>query len=413
MVLAQLRLALLFVATAVAARTAQAIPAFARAHDYSCNVCHAPIPKLTEFGEDFAGNAFAPSDAPLPPRYFKDVGDDRLALLRHFPIAVRADFYLDAALPHDDADQAEVDLKTPFGLKLLSGGRLAKDLGYYFYFYMNEHGEVAGIEDAYLHFNDVGGTPLDVMVGQFQISDPMLKRELRLTFQDYLLYKFRPGNSVMRLTYDRGVMLSAGWGFGLDVVAMVVNGNGIGEGDLRQGLDSDRHKHGALRLSQSLGPVRVGVFGLYGREQQESGARRNNYTAVVGPDATVAVGPVELNLQYLWRRDTNPVFAARDQWQAVACHGLLAEVVWRVLGDPGQLYAVFLFNYVDSDELIVDSGDVDRRLVAAGNQEAYTLNLNYLLHTNVRLLAEYTFGWMVNGRELKEHRATVGAIAAF
>ena len=34
------------------------IPAFARKYKFSCSVCHAPIPRLTEFGDVFAGNGF-------------------------------------------------------------------------------------------------------------------------------------------------------------------------------------------------------------------------------------------------------------------------------------------------------------------------------------------------------------------
>ena len=34
------------------------IPAFARKYGVSCNLCHMPFPKLTEFGENFAGNGF-------------------------------------------------------------------------------------------------------------------------------------------------------------------------------------------------------------------------------------------------------------------------------------------------------------------------------------------------------------------
>jgi hypothetical protein len=401
------------VASLLVGRSALAIPAFARAHDYSCNVCHAPVPKLTEFGEEFAGNAFAPSDAPLPPRYFKDVGDDRLSLPRVFPLAVRGDLFLD--LRANDAAKGDgfADLKTPFGLKLLSGGRIAKDIGYYFYFFMSERGEVAGIEDAYLHFNNLFGTPIDVLVGQFQISDPLFKRELRLTFQDYLLYRFRPGESGFDLTYDRGLMVSADFAFGLTVTGMVVNGNGKDEADLRKDLDLDRYKHGGLRLSQTLGPVRLGVVGYYGREQKQVGnVTRNNYTTVVGPDATVAWGPLELNLQHLYRWDANPGFDPRGQWEKVDGRGFMAELTARLWGDPGRLYAVVLFNYVESLEKVTVEPGSEAAVAQAGNQEAYTVNLTYLLHTNVKAMAEYTFGWVVDGRQVEDHRVTLGLMAA-
>ena len=73
------------------AETAGAIPAFARRYHLSCKTCHNPFPRLSEYGEDFAGNGFQLPDAEEPARSFLDVGDDRLALLRDFPVAARID----------------------------------------------------------------------------------------------------------------------------------------------------------------------------------------------------------------------------------------------------------------------------------------------------------------------------------
>ena len=70
---------------------------------------------------------------------------------------------------------------------------------------------------------------LDFTVGQFQVSDPLFKRELRLTKDDYYIYKVKPGHSDVDLTYDRGVMLSYGFDSGTDIVLEIINGNGIGE----------------------------------------------------------------------------------------------------------------------------------------------------------------------------------------
>ncbi len=83
----------------------------------------------------------------------------------------------------------------PILLKFLSGGEITKNIAYYFYFFFSESGEVAGIEDAFVMFNNLFGTELDFYVGQFQVSDPLFKRELRLTFEDYMVYKASPGSS--------------------------------------------------------------------------------------------------------------------------------------------------------------------------------------------------------------------------
>ena len=105
-------------------------------------------------------------------------------------------------------------------------------MGYYFYFYMDERGEVAGVEDAYIHFNNIGGVPFDIMVGQFQTSDPLMKRELRLTYEDYNIYGTAIGQSAIKLTYDRGVMLTYDIeSTGTGLVGLVVNGNGKPDAD--------------------------------------------------------------------------------------------------------------------------------------------------------------------------------------
>ncbi len=376
----------------------RAIPAFARKFSFSCTTCHRPFPKLKPYGLDFADSAFAPSDQEMPPRYYNDVGDDRLSLIRELPLALRADLYFDIRTDETKGDGFS-DFKTPFGLKLLSGGRMGKDLGYYFYFFMNERGEVAGIEDAYLHFNDLFGAPLDLIIGQFQVSDPLFKRELRLTFQDYLLYKVKPGESKANLTYDRGLLLTTGFAFGLDVAAMVLNGNGKGEADARLDYDMDRYKNYFLRISQGLGPVSLGVFGYYGKEEQElNDVKGTNELNMWGPDLSATLGPVELNAQYLQRRDLNPEFKATNEESAVLTHGLMVEAIANLSGDRERLFLVALFNYVDSD-------------LPALEHTAYTANLSYLLHTHVKAMAEYTFAPLVAGEKWNEHRFTLGVVA--
>ena len=147
---------------------AQAIPAFARRYKISCTTCHAPFPRLKPYGDEFAGNGFIIKENEKP-RDYVSAGDDMLWLNRTFPLAAR----FDAFGVYEPKNKIETDFQSPWGLKLLSGGTLTKGIGYYFYFFMSERGEIAGIEDAYIHFDNVFGTNLDIMVGQFQTSDPI------------------------------------------------------------------------------------------------------------------------------------------------------------------------------------------------------------------------------------------------
>ena len=116
------------------------IPAFARRYKISCSTCHTPMPKLKDFGDEFAGNGFIIPEEEKK-RDYVTAGDDILWLNRTFPAAVRFDAYG----VYDEDAPVDNDLQIPWGVKLLSGGTLYKNIGYYFYFYLSERGEVAGI----------------------------------------------------------------------------------------------------------------------------------------------------------------------------------------------------------------------------------------------------------------------------
>jgi hypothetical protein len=388
------------------APTVEAIPAFARRHKVSCTTCHAPFPKLKPYGDEFAGDGF------MMPEEEKDrdyviAGDDLLRLNRDFPIAVRFDAY---GVVEED-EPVENDLQVPWGLKLLSGGTLYRSIGYYFYFYFSERGEVAGIEDAYIHFNDVFGVPLDVMVGQFQTSDPLMKRELRLTYEDYQAYKVHVGDSGTNLAYDRGLMFVYGIeASGTDLVAMVVNGNGKPEAGEDRKFDDDKYKNFGFRINQAIGEyASVGFYYYLGREKYPSGLR--NDITYWGPDANVGVGPLELTAQYLLRTDSDPVDF--DHWglptptdtDDIETAGIVAELVFAPQQDLSRWYFTLLYNQVDSD---LRPSDYPGAGVSDPDYETFTAGATYLLARNLRLLAEYT-------RELEDedNRFVVGVVSGF
>ena len=367
--------------------TANAIPAFARKYRVSCTMCHVAAPKLKPYGEEFAANGFVLPDGEEPKRSTIDTGDTQLLLQTDLPLAVRLDAYVRGA---ESAD-VEADLQVPYGLKLLSGGRVTRGISYYFYFYAFERGDVAGLEDAYLHFNNIKGSQFDVLAGQFQVSDPLFKRELRLTFEDYLIYRFRAGESQVTLTYDRGAMLTYGFDFGLDLVGEILNGNGIPPAENRV-FDIDSQKAGALRASQSLGPVRIGAFGYYNQERNEFDVQNDVY--YVGGDATVGGEKWELNLQYLHRNDSNAFFVSPDSADT-RTDGGFAELVL-LPGGPGTRWVfVGLYNLIESG---ADLYDTSRGTVA----------VNYMAARNLRFLFEYTFD-----ADREKSEGTVGVMGAF
>ena len=138
-------------------------------------------------------------------------------------------------------------------------------------------------------------------MGQFQVSDPLFKRELRLSFEDYEIYKIRPGLSKANLTYDRGIMASYGFNFGLDLVGIIVNGNGIKPAGDDRLFDFDSYKSYALRAIQGLGVVNIGAFVYSGKEGPLDTANKDNNIIIYGPDFTIGNDKIELNAQYLYR----------------------------------------------------------------------------------------------------------------
>lgn len=194
-----------------------------------------------------------------------------------------------------EGEQASTDLQAPWIVKVLSGGQLASRISYYFYFFLSERGEVSGLEDAYIQFTDIGNTGVNLLVGQFQVSDPLFKRELRLEYEDYQPYRVRVGSGRADLTYDRGLMITHSPWEGADASIQVVNGRGLDHGTAARQYDRDGGKNVALHLAQTMGPIRVGAFAYFGREG--SGDLRDNIL-IWGPDATIALRRgLELNLK--------------------------------------------------------------------------------------------------------------------
>jgi len=369
-----------------------AIPAFARKYNMTCKTCHSPFPTLKAYGDEFAGNGFQLKDKDAP-RYYVETGDEELSLIRDIPLALRLEGYVTY-----NAQNSELsDFTAPWLLKLLSGGAITKDVAYYFYFFFSERGDVAGVEDAFLMFNDLFSTELDFMIGQYQVSDPLFKRELRLTFDDYMIYTVRPGYSNINLTYDRGVMFNYGLDIGTNINVQVLNGTGIGGATSFRTFDKDKYKNVFAAISQDIGEhFRLGVSGYYGNElidNPDTAFTATNELLMAGVDASVALGPLELNVQYIERRDKNPY--AFIESEELKSRGGFGELIFRPDGDESKWYGVILYNNVFSDDKSVE-------------WESAAFHLGYLLRRNIRLVGEYSYN-------IKDEfgRIGVGFIAAF
>ncbi|HEU5049529.1 MAG TPA: hypothetical protein VFU00_04335, partial [Gemmatimonadales bacterium] len=322
-------------------------------------------------------------------------GDELLSLMKDVPLAIRLDAYAQMYAN----GSAVTDFQTPYSLKILSGGSLSNSISYYFYAFLYERGEVGGVEDAFLYFNDLGGKPVDLLAGQFQVSDPMFKRELRLEFEDYAVYRARMGDVPSDLTYDRGVLATADLA-GFTLTGQIVNGNGRGSADEERRFDSDPGKTFVLHASRDLVEgFRLGGFVYSGRTESED---VSNNTTMFGGDATLSHGAFELNIQYLHRKDNRPTYDVLDP--GASLDGGFAELLVRPAGSRWLGFA--LYNLIDADRPIMDV-----RLGGPGPSDRYeTLSggLGYLLRRNLRLTGEAT--WDI---ELEASRWTFGFVSAF
>ena len=409
--------AVLFLAfLATATDRADAIPAFARKYRTTCATCHSPIPRLNAFGERFAANGFE-----LPgeqqPRDTINTGDPLLRLQQSLPLAVRIDAYM-AAYAGARGAQVASDLQTPWAVKLLSGGQVADKISYYIYFLLSERGEVGGLEDAYVQFTDIGGSGVSVIAGQFQVSDPMFKRELRLEYEDYQPYRVRIGDTRADLTYDRGLMALWSPRDGTDLTLEVVNGQGLTAADNNRQYDRDDFKNVALRVSQDVGTARIGAFGYYGREQAEG--VKSSFT-VFGPDATVPLGSIgEVNIQLLRRWDddpflgscttTSPCPGGATQPFSTTIDAAMAEVLYWPAGPGGRWYLTGLWNWVEADAPVLSLrlGEQDVPPGFLSRYHTGAVGLNYVLRRNVRLLGE-----TMRDFEQKQTRFIAGFTLAF
>jgi hypothetical protein len=373
-----------------------AIPAFARKYQISCQVCHSPAPYLKPFGNDFAGNGYRLTEYESP-RYFIQTGDEKLSLLRELPLAIR----IDGVGTYNFGHSKTVDFATLSGVKLLSGGELSDKLSYYMYFFMSEGGDIVGIEDAFLTYSDFFGSGLNISAGQFQACDPYYKRELRLTLEDIAILKAVPGQSTASLTYDRGVILDYSVPkLNTKIVGMIINGNGLSTGGEEFLFDKDSYKNLTGMISQPIVKgLNIGLMGYYGKEKMYEGT--NPYYSnvkIFGPILNLDFNQhFIVNVQYIRRMDSQvydeeALLFSND----VVTQGGYLEAIFAPKGDNSKLYLTGLLNWVDSDYTQL-------------NYKSATASLSYILRRNVRLVSEYTY----QSGEEEYGKFSLGFMAAF
>ncbi len=377
---------------------AEAIPLFARNYKLSCTTCHIGFPKLNSFGEAFAGNGYRFSEGDLSDQNV-ETGDDKVQLLNHLPLAIRADSYFRV---RNDTN-TNTDFQGPFVLKILSSAPITNKISYYFYFLFDERGDVGGVEDAFIHLNDAyKGVDLDLRFGQFQVTDVLFPREQRLTFQDFTYYVTAISDSGFKLTYDRIVEMTYNFDvtedLGMGLVVGVANGNGIGGADSDRNFDSDNFKNFYGKVDFSVGGQNLGVYVYSGRENNSAKIRNEFFR----------VGPVfsfwlfeDWNLwgNFLYGVDSNPKFGPSTVDDTRSWGGFAG--VTKKFGED------WIFSLLYNRVKVYGRQELDENTI--------TTNLTYYLMRNFKLLAEITADIESTNRFHleKEHTGVLGIVLAY
>ncbi|WP_457644404.1 hypothetical protein [Persephonella sp.] len=402
-----------------------AIPAFARQYKVSCNTCHAAFPKLNSYGEQFASDNYR---MPNWRDTVVDTGDEMLALPKYVPLSIRAMAYAQAREGKyidpvsGETEKADTDFQAPYMIKVLSSAPLSDRISFYFYGILAEKGEngTVIIEDAWFSYSSIFDTGIDLMIGQFQISDLMFPRELRLTFQDYMIYR------MAGITYDRGVVFSKGF----DSVSLdfgLVNGNGIEEnlkinspGYKRPDhmFDNDRKKTAFGRIGFEVAGVSTGLFGLYGKhktkETTAAGTDSGNKYAdkkIFGIDIS---GNVEEKVYYFFQylyNDWGKYFDDTPD-KTYRWWGIFAGIDY-IYSDKVVLSV--LYNYADAGDF-----DGTSTIYEGININTLTVTYSYYFMRNVKGIIEATYDFQSKdndsdyvGHETKEGYILIGFDTAF
>jgi len=234
------------------ARRAEAIPAFARRYETSCQTCHVAFPRLTPFGEAFRRNGYRfpdggdatavkeemvslgadankdvwPKGAVYPGEIASRVPlavflDAKLAWGKHFEEAHGAASHDHAAAATDAHSETMSAKFTEVTARLLSGGSLGSIASYYASISFGGHSPVE-LERASVTLLPIDSTTLHLKIGRFEpalhgvsIHRGIFGHQLRLTTTAVGLDPFVPEMALLGAEASGLVAGRVGWAAGL------------------------------------------------------------------------------------------------------------------------------------------------------------------------------------------------------
>jgi hypothetical protein len=357
-----------------------------------------------------------------------ELGDDRLFLPKQLPLGLRAQGFvqardgeaIDPVSGEVEADSS-TDFQAPYLVKLLASAPLSEQISFYFYAIFAEkggNGEVV-VEDAWFSYGDLFGTGVAMQLGQFQVSDLMFPREVRLTFQDFMLYR------LAGITYERGVLFGRDFG-PLQVDLGFVNGNGIdanasinspGFRRADRLFDNDTSKTVFGRVGTDVREVALGFFALVGEQRNATGPAGtlsgdlDTDKRILGIDASGELdGGFHWFAQALW----NEWDGFLDPTASYEWYGAFAGVDW--VRNERWTHSL-LYNYADANDFdgtnTVFEG-IDISSLTLSSSYYFMRNVKGVIELNVDLLStEAPTGPFFTGHLSREHYFLVGFDAAF
>ena len=375
----------------LAAKNAEAIPAFARSTKLSCNTCHTVFPQLTRFGRDFRDNGFRTPDeiaqllkkntpastAPPPGADFWSFIPDQI------PLSIQGKFH--------DAINPKGTVKNDFQLEelqLQSGGTVTPRVSFYVHHHLVEEGVPGTLYTGWVRFNNLGGSDwLNVTVGQFELPLSFSPEIERLSSFGYLAFDRQLGANPWILSKPQlGAQLFGQSARGTKVWAGVVNGSGLANNDATQSFDNNSFKDVFARVTQEIGESSVGGYVYYGRglgNGQDTGTFTDKFIRT-GADASLAVNKLTLNASFLYGRDDNPLGTSERR----IFYGGFVEADCFV-NDRTVVLARF-DGVHQSDPAVFDTADQGTSSdLFRVNTLAFTPGIQWLVRPNVKLGLEY------------------------
>ncbi|MDP2208350.1 MAG: alpha-amylase family glycosyl hydrolase [Bacteroidota bacterium] len=157
------------------------------------------------------------------------------------------------------------------------------------------------------------------------------------------------------------------------------------------GFDNDPYKNFFFRIAQPIVEnIQIGGLGYLGKESITDSIGTNNIT-MLGADATLDFEPFELCGQFVYRKDTNPLFINQDV--SAFSRGGFVQFMYAPEGDKSKWYLFLIYNKIKSDYF---------------NYHSLAGNYSYLVARNLKFMCEY--GYDI---ELKKNSFTIGFVTAF